>query len=65
MAEDSTQIENMFFIENRKESFMKRYRVNLFLDNSHKEHAPVIREMNPNYYNLFGKIEYVNELEAL
>ena len=65
MPEDSTQIENIFFIGDRKESFKKRYSVNLFLDNSHKEHAPVIREMNPNYYNLFGKIEYVNELGGL
>ena len=65
MAEESTQIEGMFFIGNRKESFMKRYNVNLFLDNSNKNQAPVIREMNPNYYNLFGKIEYVNELGGL
>ena len=65
LTEDSSEIENMFFIGNRKENFMKRYKVNLFLDNSDKKHAPVIREMNPNYYNLFGKIEYVNELGGL
>ncbi|MGQ9679391.1 MAG: AAA family ATPase [Candidatus Bathyarchaeia archaeon] len=35
----------------------KRYRVNLLVDNSNTKGAPVIMEINPNYYNLFGKIE--------
>lgn len=45
--------------------FCKRYKVNLFIDNSNLKGAPVIREINPNYYNLLGKIEYFNELGAL
>ena len=66
IAEDEKNpIENIFMIGDRKESFMKRYQVNLFIDNSSRKQAPVIREMNPTYYNLFGKIEYVNELGGL
>lgn len=48
-----------------QEDFFKRYEINLFIDNSNKKNAPVIREMNPNYYNLLGKIEYVNEMGVL
>ncbi|MBS3819648.1 AAA family ATPase [bacterium] len=33
------------------------YRVNLLIDNSEKEGAPVVMENNPNYVNLFGAIE--------
>jgi len=33
------------------------YRVNLLVDNSELEHAPVIMENNPTYINLFGSIE--------
>lgn len=34
-----------------------KYKVNVFVDNSHQKTAPVIIETNPTYYNLFGKIE--------
>ena len=63
--DDRNPIENIFVIGDRKEDFMKRYEVNLFIDNSDMEEAPVIKEMNPTYYNLFGKVEYVNELGGL
>ncbi|MFW6308541.1 MAG: Lon protease family protein [bacterium] len=39
------------------ESFFKRYKVNLLVDNKDSEGAPVVFESNPTYYNLFGKIE--------
>lgn len=55
-------IEGILIVENSKEEFMKRYEVNLFMDNSNRKTAPVIKEINPTYYNLLGKIEYVNEL---
>jgi len=38
-------------------SFFVRYQINLFVNNSKTEGAPVIYEKNPTYYNLFGKIE--------
>jgi len=44
-----------------QEVFFTRYEINLFIDNGEQENAPVIKELNPNYYNLLGKIEYVNE----
>ena len=50
------------FAEATIDDMMKRYEVNLFIDNSDKSYAPVIKEMNPTYYNLLGKIEYVNEM---
>jgi len=34
-----------------------KYRVNLLVDNSELEGAPIIMEKNPNYVNLFGSIE--------
>lgn len=34
------------------------YRVNLLVDNSETEGAPVVMEISPNYPNLFGTIEY-------
>jgi lon-related putative ATP-dependent protease len=39
-----------------------RYKVNLFVNNENNEGAPVIAESNPYYYNLFGKIEYKNQM---
>ncbi|MEM7111627.1 MAG: ATP-binding protein [Chloroflexota bacterium] len=37
---------------------LRRYEVNLLVDNSKTEGAPVIIELNPTYYNLFGRVEY-------
>ena len=36
------------------------YRVNLFVDNSELEGAPVIMDSNYSYQNIFGKLEYEN-----
>ncbi len=36
---------------------LKKYQVNIFVDNSTTKGAPVIIESNPTYYNLFGKVE--------
>jgi predicted ATP-dependent protease len=33
------------------------FHINLFVDNSKSERPPVVTEINPNYTNLFGKIE--------
>lgn len=35
-----------------------RYKINLVVDNSHLQGAPVIFENNPTYYNLIGRIEF-------
>ena len=41
------------------------YRVNLFIDNSNKEGAPVIMDSNYSYNNIFGAIEYENYYGSL
>ena len=41
------------------------YRVNLFIDNSTREGAPVIMDSNYSYPNLFGKLEYENYYGSL
>ncbi|MBN2378734.1 AAA family ATPase [candidate division WOR-3 bacterium] len=41
-------------------ALLERYQVNVFVDNSQYNGAPVIFEDNPTYYNLFGAIEYRN-----
>ena len=41
------------------------YRVNLFVDNSAREGAPVIMDSNYAYHNIFGKLEYENYYGAL
>jgi len=35
----------------------RRYKVNVFIDNTQTRGAPVITETNPTWYNLFGRIE--------
>ncbi|GAB4305546.1 MAG: ATP-binding protein [Myxococcota bacterium] len=40
------------------EDEFSRYSVNVFIDNSQTQGAPVIKETNPSYYNLFGRVEY-------
>ncbi|RJQ53273.1 MAG: ATP-dependent protease [Actinobacteria bacterium] len=44
---------------------MGRYAVNLFVDNAEAKGAPVVIEHNPNYYNLFGRIEYESAMGGL
>lgn len=39
-----------------------RYLINLFMDNSEAQGAPVIHEPNPTYFNLFGRIEHVIQM---
>jgi len=43
----------------------EKYKVNLFVDNSKLEGAPVIMDSNSTYYNIFGKLEYENQFGAL
>lgn len=61
-ASGGAMIPGLEFLQ-QKPSFQK-YQVNVIVDNSKSEGAPVIFESNPSYYNLFGKIEYRPELGA-
>lgn len=44
---------------------LRRYEVNLLVDNSESKGAPVIYEDNPTYQNLSGRIEHMAQLGAL
>jgi len=44
------------FMAEERDRFVK-YKVNVFVDNTNIQGAPVIIESNPTYYNLFGRIE--------
>ena len=43
----------------------ENYKVNLFIDNSAQEGAPVIMDSNYSYHNIFGKLEYENYYGSL
>ena len=43
----------------------QNYRVNLFVDNSETDGAPVIMDSNYSYHNIFGSLEYENYYGAL
>jgi lon-related putative ATP-dependent protease len=45
--------------------FFKKYDVNVIVDNSQRDGAPVILELNPNYNNLVGRIEKEMQMGAL
>ncbi len=47
------------------QNLFDRFRVNLFVNNGETEGAPVVFENSPNYYNLFGKIEYNTQMGTL
>ena len=44
---------------------LTRYKVNVFVDNSETEGAPVVVETNPSYANLFGSMERKAQFGAL
>lgn len=47
------------------ESVMRRYGVNLFVDNADTKGAPVVYESNPNFANLVGRVEHQAVMGAL
>ncbi|HMD87786.1 MAG TPA: AAA family ATPase [Anaerolineaceae bacterium] len=46
-----------FLVQDKKAQFLKRYSVNVLVDNGALKGAPVVIESNPTYNNLFGRIE--------
>ncbi|MFO7929826.1 MAG: Lon protease family protein [Thermodesulfobacteriota bacterium] len=44
---------------------IRRYKVNLLVDNTDQQGAPVIYEDNPTYANLVGKVEHMSQMGAL
>lgn len=46
-------------------NFFKRYDVNVLVTNKERKGAPVIFEDSPEYNNIFGKIEYKNDMGSI
>ena len=46
-------------------AFFRRYRVNVLVDHSGNQGAPVVYEDHPTYQNLIGQVEYMAHLGAL
>lgn len=44
--------------EIEREETVRRYAINLLVDNADASHAPVVVETNPTFYNLLGRIDY-------
>jgi lon-related putative ATP-dependent protease len=65
MKEPETQQQVPFPLPLMKESPFRKYEVNVVVDNSDAEGAPVITESNPTYQNLFGRIESEAQFGAL
>ncbi len=49
----------------QREALLKRYSVNVIVDNSQQQGAPVIFQPNPTYANLIGRIEHRAEFGAM
>ncbi|MCX8095148.1 MAG: AAA family ATPase [Caldisericia bacterium] len=61
-------INNLNFFKSPKENgdeFLRRYKINVIVDNSKTKGAPVIYETNPTYFNLFGGIEYETKMGVM
>lgn len=43
----------------------KRFHVNLLVDNTATEGAPILHELNPNFRNVMGRVEHVAQLGTL
>lgn len=59
--EDDEDNQFPFILKKNRKAFLKKYSVNLFVDNSRMKGAPVIVEYNPNYNNILGSIEYESD----
>lgn len=48
-----------------KKEFFKRYKINVIVSNNKNNGAPVVFEDSPEYSNIFGKIEYENDMRSI
>lgn len=65
-AEDGQDKSAAFLLrKSSDDSFQIRYKVNLFVNNSETQNAPIVNETNPSFYNLIGATEYKNEMGVL
>ena len=59
--EEQSQMMLLASLAGHTEGPEEKYKVNVLIDNSDLEGAPVIVDFNPTYYNLVGKAEYESE----
>ncbi|WP_303969188.1 ATP-binding protein [Sporosarcina ureae] len=59
---DEKQLGNLFKDENQA---LKKYTINVLVDNSETTGMPVITADNPTFYNLIGKVEYENRMGVM
>ncbi|HID86019.1 MAG TPA: ATP-dependent protease, partial [Anaerolineae bacterium] len=59
------QAQPPFPLPGARELPFRKYEVNVLVDNSELEGAPVVMELNPTYNNLFGRIEKEAQFGAL
>lgn len=57
-AQNNEQAANPFAAQRPQKDVLQRYEVNVLIDNSRTEGAPVILERNATYFNLVGRIEH-------
>jgi predicted ATP-dependent protease len=63
-AAETFETTTIFTQDEEIDTFLK-YKVNLFIDNEKCDGAPVVIELSPYYYNLFGKIEYKSQMLSM
>ena len=56
MAPSQVMVQNL--MQKKDPKPWENYRVNLLVDNDRLTHAPVVLCKNPNYFDLFGKLEF-------
>jgi lon-related putative ATP-dependent protease len=64
-SDDEQQPDIMGMRAAMKKQAFNKYRVNVVVDHSETEGAPVVDERNPTYYNLFGQLEYRSQFGGM
>jgi lon-related putative ATP-dependent protease len=59
------EAENILALGLSREEKIRKYTLNLLVDNCQTKGAPIVMEHNPTYYNLIGRIEYRAQLGML
>ena len=55
----------MYTVNKSGDQTLRRYMVNQIIDHSESKGAPVLHEENPNYQNLFGRVEHMAQMGTL
>lgn len=64
-SQKSTQINQQQYMPRNDVKPWENYKVNLIINNDKLEHAPVVLCKNPNYFDLFGKLEFESSMTGM